>query len=64
MFWTWAIDNLIANLFPSSTSDEYPYMGIIKSGEVSNVLGVGRIRQIRIKKGEDSLIAYFWVMQF
>ncbi|XP_022800006.1 polycystin-1-like [Stylophora pistillata] len=48
-FWQW-VKNLIANLFPSSTSDDYPYMGIIKSGEVSNVLGLGRIRQLRMKK--------------
>ena len=29
-------------------------MGIIKSGDVSNVLGVGRIRQLRIKKGKSN----------
>lgn len=56
MFWDWAITNLVASLFPSRAPHEYPYFGIIKSGEVSNVLGVGRIRQIRLKKGNDLLL--------
>lgn len=56
MFWDWAITNLVASLFPSSASHEYPYVGIIKSGKVSNVLGVGRIRQIRVKKGKGVLL--------
>lgn len=50
-FWKWSIDSLIPNLFPSSTWEEYPYVGIMDNGQASNVLGIGRIRQLRNKKG-------------
>ena len=56
MFWNWARTTLIGSLFPSTESHEYPYVGIIKGGEVSNVLGVGRIRQIRMKKGHGCFL--------
>lgn len=37
-------------------------MGIIKSGEVSNVLGLGRVRQLRIKKGKDFSLFFFYII--
>lgn len=52
-FWDWAITSLLPSLYPSSAPQEYPYLGIMKSGKTSNVLGIARIRQLRIKKGKD-----------
>ena len=53
MFWGWAITSLLPSLYPSNAPHEYPYLGIMKSGtETSNVLGIARIRQLRIKKGK------------
>lgn len=50
-FWKWSIESLIPSLFASSTWEEYPYVRIMDNGQASNVLGIGRIRQLRIKKG-------------
>ena len=53
LFWDWAITSLVPSLYPSRVSHEYPYVGIMTSGKSSNVLGIGRIRQLRITKGKD-----------
>lgn len=56
-FLEWACNSLITALFPSNAPDQYPYTGIMKNGDVSTVLGIGRIRQLRIKKGKCRLFS-------
>ena len=58
-FLGWARNSLIPALFPSNAPDQYPYTGIMKNSDVSTVLGVGRIRQLRIKKGKCRLFSRY-----
>ncbi|XP_031568597.1 polycystic kidney disease protein 1-like 2 [Actinia tenebrosa] len=49
-FWDWTITQLIPNLYPVDDLIGYPYMDIMHNKKTSNMVGVGRLRQLRNKK--------------
>ena len=61
-YWTWVSRTLVPSLYPWRTLYGYPQVSIVENGDARYVVGVGRVRQLRIKKGTANLVFLFFII--